>query len=146
MGALGFKMSSQSAEEQNIPRPDQFYRHNNIDCSHCPVGHFCCTLKVRLSFRDRLRIFLHTRMRTKTYAERLLDDSGWGIKLVNGDCYFLKRTKEHSTSHDNGDHAYCTIYSARPKICRQFPHFYEDVSDCREIVKRWKRTTPMTPK
>ena len=80
---------------------------------------------------DRIRIFFATRMRTKTYADRLFDNSGWGIKLVNGDCYFLKR---------DGTKAFCSIYNARPKICRQFPHFYEDVNDCRDIVKRWKRT------
>ena len=113
------------------PKNDEFYKHRNIDCANCPVGNFCCTLKVKLSFADRLRILLKKGLRTKEYADQLIDDSGWGIKLVNGDCYFLKR---------DGDKAYCTIYDARPKICRKFPHFFEDINDCRDIVKNWKRT------
>lgn len=118
--------------EAHVPPDKTFYKHKNIDCAHCPVGHFCCTLKVKLSFWDRMRILLHKGLRTKTYADRLFDESGWGIKLVNGDCYFLKRLPEGK--------AFCTIYNARPKICRQFPHFFEDIKDCRDIVKKWKRT------
>ncbi len=75
---------------------------------------------------------MHTGLQTKKYADRLFDDSGWGIRLVNSDCYFLKRLPEGK--------AYCTIYNARPKICRQFPHFFEDIKDCRDIVRTWKRT------
>ena len=108
----------------------QFYKHNNIDCSNCPVNNFCCTLKVRLSMKDRLRIFWHHRLRTKQYADKLFDNSGWGIKLVNGDCFFLKRPKDKP--------AYCSIYNARPDICKKFPHFYEDINDCRDIVSKWK--------
>src|SRR3989338_9711329 len=121
MGAL-LNMDAQ------LPPDKTFYKHKNIDCAQCPVGHFCCTLKVRLSFWDRIRIFLHKGLRTKTYADRLFDGSGWGIKLVNDDCYFLKRLPEGK--------AFCTIYNARPKTCRQFPHFFEDIKDCRDIVKR----------
>ena len=109
----------------------QFYKHNNIDCSHCPVNNFCCTLKVKLSVKDRLRIFWHHRLWTKQYADRLFDNRGWGIKLVDGDCFFLRRPRD-------GKPAYCSIYDARPDICRKFPHFYEDISDCRDVVKRWK--------
>jgi Fe-S-cluster containining protein len=107
-----------------------FYKHNKIDCGNCPVGNFCCTLKVRLSFWDRVRIFFMTGRRTTQYADRLFDNSGWGIKL-DGDCHFLERPK-------NGK-AFCRIYKARPTICRKFPHFYEDVNDCRDIVKKWKK-------
>ena len=114
--------------KQLIPRDSDFYKHNKIDCAHCPVGHFCCTLKVKLSRWDRLRIFLARGLRTKTYADKLFDNKGWGIRLVNGDCYFLKR---------DGSKAYCTIYNARPNICRTFPHFFEDIKDCRDVVKRW---------
>ena len=109
----------------------EFYKHNNIDCANCPVGNFCCTLKVKLTLKDRLRIFFHTGLRAKQYADRLFDDSGWGIKLEGGDCYFLKRPQ-------NGK-AYCSIYKSRPDICRKFPHFYEDINDCRDILKSWKR-------
>lgn len=105
-----------------------FYKHKSIDCAHCPVGHFCCTLKVKLSMWDRVRIFLATGLRTRTYADKFFDNKGWGIRLVKGDCYFLKR---------EGSKAYCTIYKARPTICRTFPHFFEDVNDCRDIVKKW---------
>ena len=112
-----------------IIQEKDFYKHKNIDCAHCPVGHFCCTLKVKLSYRDRLRIFLAKGLRTKSYADRLFDNSGWGIRLVNGDCFFLKR---------DGEKAFCTIYNARPAICRQFPHFFEDIKDCSDVVNRWK--------
>lgn len=120
------------SEEQKLPKEKEYYKHKNIDCAHCPVGNFCCTLKVRLSWMDRMRIFLHTGLRTKKYADRLFDESGWGIKLEDGNCFFLKRLPDGK--------AYCRIYNARPMICRQFPHFFEDINDCRDIVKRWKRT------
>ncbi len=115
-----------------VPNEQDFYKHKNIDCANCPVGNFCCTLKVKLSIWDRLRIFTHTGLKTKEYADKLFDNSGWGIKLVNGDCFFLQR-------EPNGK-AFCKIYNARPKVCRQFPHFFEDIKDCRDIVKKWKRT------
>ena len=128
-------MHQQVGKFVTLPLESDFYKHKNIDCANCPVGNFCCTLKVRLSFLDRIRILFATGMRTKEYADRLFDNSGWGIKLVekeNGrDCYFLKR---------EGSKAFCTIYSARPKICRQFPHFFEDIKDCRDIVRKWKST------
>ena len=113
------------------PLPEAFYKHRNIDCNNCPVGTFCCTLKVRLSLRDRLRILFHTGLRTRQYADRLFDGNGWGIRLVKGDCYFLKRLPEGK--------AFCTIYNARPSICRKFPHFFEDINDCRDIVRKWSR-------
>src|SRR3989344_721530 len=100
----------------SIPSDSSFYKHKNIDCANCPVGNFCCTLKVKLSLIDRLRIYFATGMCTRTYANRLFDNSGWGIKLVDTgrpqrDCYFLKR---------DGTKAFCSIYNSRPKICRQF--------------------------
>jgi Fe-S-cluster containining protein len=112
------------------PSKDGYYKKDNIDCGACPVGQFCCTLKVKLSFLDRMRIRLKNRIPLRRYADRLLDNSGWGINLVNGDCYFLERS--------NGK-AFCKIYSSRPKICREFPHFFEEINDCRDIVKKWKR-------
>ena len=114
-----------------IPSNDSFYKPKNIDCSHCRVGQFCCTLKVKLSFLDRARIFIYHGLRTRTYADRLFDGSGWGIRLIKGNCFFLQREPDGK--------AFCTIYNARPKICRQFPHFFEDIKDCRDIVKVWKR-------
>jgi Fe-S-cluster containining protein len=51
---------------------------------------------------------------------------------LDGDCHFLRRPKDGKP--------FCSIYNARPDICRKFPHFYEDINDCRDIVKNWRRT------
>jgi Fe-S-cluster containining protein len=107
----------------------KYYKHNNIDCGNCPVGQFCCTLKVKLSLFDRLKIFIFEGLRVREYADKLMTQKGWGIKLENGDCHFLKR---------DGEKAWCSIYKSRPSVCRQFPHFFEQVNDCRDIVKKWK--------
>ena len=78
--------------------------------SNCKRCGYCCTLRVRLSQLDILRI---TRLghKKKDFIEK--DARGKPcIKIINNDCYFLKR-KNKKTS--------CTIYNARPKVCRQYP-------------------------
>jgi len=104
----------------------KFYSDSKIDCSKCPVNNFCCTLKVKLSLFDRLRIFLGTGKTAKQYAEKPFNR--WETKLVNGDCTFLKRNKDTKS--------YCTIYKYRPTVCRRFPHFYQEIKDCSDFVKK----------
>jgi hypothetical protein len=69
----------------------EYYKHNNIDCGNCPVGQFCCTLKVKLSLFDRLKIFLFEGLRVKEYADKLMTQKGWGIRLDGNGVLFISR-------------------------------------------------------
>ena len=76
----------------------------------CIKCSYCCTLKVKLSFIEYLRILLngHRNFSTKNFKGEKV------IKQINNDCFFLKR-------NPNG----CRIYSIRPSMCKNYPGLQE---------------------
>ncbi|MBR9691769.1 YkgJ family cysteine cluster protein [Candidatus Woesearchaeota archaeon] len=71
------------------------------NCSRCA---YCCTLRVRLSLLEYLRILL------KGYRDFTEKDTKGRkcIKLPDKKCFFLENNN-------------CKIYSIRPKMCREYP-------------------------
>ena len=87
------------------------------DCSKCPA--YCCTYPVIVvTIRDVLRLAKHFGISPEE-AERKFTKSAHGHKRVlrrRTDAYFGRacRFLDQKTRR-------CTIYSARPAVCRQFP-------------------------
>jgi len=76
-----------------------------MKCFRC--GH-SCTLRVKLSLFDYLRVLLTG---ARKFSEKNLSGKRF-LKQVDGKCTFL-------TEKDGKPH--CKIYSNRPKMCRRFP-------------------------
>jgi Fe-S-cluster containining protein len=80
----------------------------------------CCTLLVRLSQEDILRI------RGAGFKDTLFVDLDSRkdpvLQRINGYCRFVKIEQGIAT---------CTIYAARPKICRDYICVYPGEDDCR---------------
>lgn len=90
---------------------------------------YCCTLRVRLSLFDIIRI-MRAGYKKKHFLEKDLRGKPV-IKMVNGKCYFLHRK--------NGK-ARCKIYEHRPKVCREYPFNHKGVKSCEELKNtRWKK-------
>ena len=79
---------------------------NCLDCANC-----CRTLGPRITDADVQRIAASLRMKPSGFVERYLmvDEEGDYI-FQSMPCPFL-----------GGDN-YCSIYDARPKACREYPH------------------------
>ena len=75
-----------------------------LDCG------YCCTLKVKLSLIEFLKIYIHgfRNFYSKNSRKELVIKS-----RKNGDCHFLDRSKNSKTK--------CLIYNLRPKMCREYP-------------------------
>ncbi len=79
----------------------------DFKCKRCG---YCCTLRARLRLVDIFKI-MNLGHKKKEFVDK--DAKGRSfIKLINGDCYFLRK-KGKKTS--------CKIYNTRPKVCRQYP-------------------------
>ena len=85
---------------------------------------YCCTLRVRLSLLDIIRI-MKAGYKKKDFLDKDLKGKPV-IKMIKGKCYFLYRK--------NGK-ARCKIYESRPKTCRIYPFFNENIKSCRELRK-----------
>jgi Fe-S-cluster containining protein len=77
------------------------YRLKKFKCQRCGQ---CCRLRVRLSEGDIRRL-------EKEGKKNFVEDKKW-LKRVNGYCKFLEIKKGI---------AKCTVYNARPNICRWWP-------------------------
>jgi len=85
-----------------------------LNCQNCQHNYFCCKLRVKTTFWERLKIRLKGH---KNFIEK--DPEGKKLlKFPNGQCYFLESNK-------------CKIYNVRPKPCRDFP----GKNNCDEIFK-----------
>ena len=112
-----------------------------VPCFSCPSSSFCCSYPdpkegfVSLGLNEAKKIREHTGKQIEEFAEfravdpelledfkqndpeiyeTLIDGKVLALKLKkNGDCIFLGKNK------------LCTIYSARPLICRLYPFWYE---------------------
>lgn len=86
---------------------------------------YCCTLRVRLSWLDILRIVFCAGYRYSDFVER--DSSGRKvIKMIGKHCYFENREGRKSS---------CLVYKYRPRVCRIFPFFNENIKSCEEIKR-----------
>ena len=79
---------------------------NCLDCANC-----CRTLGPRITDADVARIAASLRLKPSAFVERYLvvDEDGDYI-FRSMPCPFL------------GSDNYCSIYDARPKACREYPH------------------------
>jgi Fe-S-cluster containining protein len=79
---------------------------NCLDCANC-----CRTLGPRITDADVQRIAASLRIKPSVFVERFLvvDEEGDYI-FRSMPCPFL------------GSDNYCSIYEARPKACREYPH------------------------
>ncbi len=76
-------------------------------CKHCGK---CCSFIVKLRLIDVFKI-MKLGYKKKEFATK--DARGNSIiKIINGDCFFLRRQNNKS---------YCKVYNQRPKVCRQYP-------------------------
>lgn len=76
-------------------------------CKRCG---YCCTLKVKLSLLELLRI-IALGYEKKDFVEKNVKGRNC-IKLINDKCYFL--TKKNNKP-------FCKIYRYRPRMCREYP-------------------------
>lgn len=86
---------------------------------------YCCTLRVKLSWLDILRIML---AKERGFAVKGTDGKRY-IKMIGSKCYFL--TKKNGKP-------FCRIYNYRPRACRIYPYFNRDVKNCDELKKTFK--------
>jgi Fe-S-cluster containining protein len=85
---------------------DVFAKTNCLDCANC-----CKTTGPLFTIKDIERISKHLRLKPSAFIEKYLridEDEDYVLQSVP--CVFL--------DHDN----YCSIYTIRPKACREYPH------------------------
>jgi len=87
-------------------------------CNRCG---YCCTLRVRLSFLELLRIRLKG-YKKKDFVVKDTKKRNCIKQLENQDCYFLIR---------KGEKTACKIYNIRPKMCREYPGYIKGT--CRQV-------------
>jgi Fe-S-cluster containining protein len=83
-----------------------------IDCLHC--ANCCTTTGPMLKNRDINTLSAHFKMRESAFAEKYLrrDEDGDHV-FLSMPCPFL------------GSDNYCSVYSARPGACRDYPHTHQ---------------------
>lgn len=90
-----------------------------FDCSKCPA--FCCSIyeRVQVSKRDLNRLAKHFGVSTETAARRYTKihrESGERVLRRKKDVIF-----EEACRFINPETRGCTIYHARPAVCREYP-------------------------
>ncbi|HSV33487.1 MAG TPA: YkgJ family cysteine cluster protein [Pyrinomonadaceae bacterium] len=96
----------------SVPR-----QSNQYDCSECPA--YCCAIyeRVQLTKRDLQQIARHFGLDVKKATTRFTTEyNGERILRRKADPIFGKACK-----FLNAETRQCTIYDARPKVCREFP-------------------------
>ena len=86
-------------------------------CSKCPA--YCCTYQeIEISTRDVERLARHFGLDPEVAAQRFTKTSNKGVmmlrhkqdRIFNTACMFLDQKKRQ-----------CTVYEARPGVCRKYP-------------------------
>lgn len=93
-------------------------KKNQFDCSKC-TGYCCSYDHIEVTESDIARLAKHFKLSVKTAREKF-------IKIVEGKTPVLRHRKDHifksmCTFFDQEKRC-CTIYSARPSVCRQYPN------------------------
>lgn len=101
-----------------------------IDCLTC--ANCCKTTGPLFIDKDIQRIATHLRLKPSEFVEQYLridEDQDYVLKSVP--CPFLD------------DENYCSIYSVRPRACREFPH--TDRKNMHQILKLSQRNVKVCP-
>ncbi len=101
-----------------------------IDCLTC--ANCCKTTGPLFIDKDIQRIATHLRLKPSEFVEQYLridEDQDYVLKSVP--CPFLD------------DENYCSIYSVRPRACREFPH--TDRKNMHQILKLTQRNVKVCP-
>ena len=91
---------------------------SNYDCSKCPA--YCCSIydRVQVTLRDIKRLARHFGITPEGATERF-------TKMYGSKERVLRRSYDpifgQSCSFLNKETRQCTIYHARPLVCREFP-------------------------
>lgn len=107
---------------------DRAFEH--IDCLSC--ANCCKTTGPLFTNKDIDRLARHFNMRTADFIEKYLriDEDG-DFVLQQLPCPFL------------GDDNYCSVYEARPKACREFPH--TDRNKMHQILDLTRKNAEVCP-
>ena len=112
-------------EEENVRFREMLENHNSasvdnmvfqlnesissqIDCTKC--GNCCRSLMINVSNEDAQMLAAQLQLSGKEFEEKYIECSGEGTLAVMNSipCHFLGENK-------------CSVYTARPKECREFP-------------------------
>jgi uncharacterized protein len=102
----------------------------NFDCLSC--ANCCKTAGPRLLQADIDRMAKHLRLKAGDFMDRFVkidEDGDWVMNQLP--CPFL------------GDDNYCSIYEARPKACREYPH--TDRNRMHQILNLTERNVSVCP-
>ena len=109
---------SKPTSKTKPPTPDRWYKDGlRFECTQCGD---CCTGApgyVWVTHRESDAIARFLQMSRDTFRKRYVREVGRRYSLIeraNGDCVFF---------HDG-----CTVYPARPKQCRTYPFWPENLS------------------
>lgn len=101
-----------------------------IDCLEC--ANCCKTTSPIFIDRDIDRIASHLRLKPSAFIEEYLRlDSDGDYVLQSSPCAFL------------GPDNYCSIYSVRPRACREYPH--TDRKNMHQILDLTRKNTEVCP-
>lgn len=101
-----------------------------IDCLKC--ANCCKTTGPLFQERDITRLSKHLKIRTSEFIEQYL-------RIDEDDDYVLQTVPCPFLGEDN----YCSVYEARPKACREYPH--TDFRDFKKITKLTYKNTMICP-
>ena len=99
----------------NLPQPP---KRSNYDCLKCPA--YCCSVydRVQVTTRDINRLAKHFHVTPEVATQRF-------TKMYDGKERVLKRKADPVLGESCGfldpETRGCTIYHARPAVCREFP-------------------------
>lgn len=103
---------------------------DEIDCLEC--ANCCKTTSPIFIDRDIDRIASHLRMKPSAFIDAYLRlDSDGDYVLQKSPCAFL------------GPDNYCSIYSVRPRACREYPH--TDRKNMHQILDLTRKNTEVCP-
>lgn len=103
---------------------------SKIDCLSC--GNCCKTAGPRLLQADIDRLAKNLRLKVGPFMDKYVrtdEDGDWVMKSLP--CPFL------------GDDNYCSVYEARPKACRDYPH--TDRNGMHQILKLTEKNVAYCP-
>jgi len=101
-----------------------------IDCLEC--ANCCKTTSPIFIDRDIDRIAAHLRMKPSTFVDEYL-------RLDEDQDYVLKQSPCAFLGPDN----YCSIYSVRPRACREYPH--TNRKNMHQILDLTRKNTEVCP-
>jgi Fe-S-cluster containining protein len=101
------KKKLESMDVQIHTLHDNIFKHTNcLNCANC-----CRTLGPRITDKDLEKMAKALRMKTVDFSAKYLKiDEDGDLIFLTMPCPFL------------GVDNYCSIYEARPKACREYPH------------------------